>query len=196
MVLEVTIISIGAKLISIFFGLVTLFLLFEIKSRVTDRLKPTFIYFIVADLALITVKALGIIDELGVWVSTFYDSAIVIFSFFLFLSILDFYKFTTGVTKQIDRNLSEPEKVREKPQTSMVHANKLNEMENKIKKIEGRIKEGSVKTAEAEKISQKFKLQLTSLNEAYEEGYISKEAYERGKGRIKEVSRSLNKKHL
>jgi len=197
MAIDANIISISSRLISISLGLVTLFLLFEIKSKVIERLKITFIYFIMADICMITLRTFGIMDELGIWVSTFYDSALVIFSLFLFLSILDFYKFTSGVTKQIERNISEPERAsREKPQTSMISANRLKEMEEKIRKVEDRIKEGSMKTAEAEKVSRKFKMQLASLNEAYEKGYISQNAYERGKERIKEVSQSLKKKTL
>jgi hypothetical protein len=196
MMIDTSFITIGSRLASISLGLVTLFLLFEIKSKVTDRLKITFIYFIIADICMITLRAFGIMDELGIWVSTFYDSALVIFSLFLFLSILDFYKFTSMVTKQIDRNISEPEKMREKPQVSLISVNRLKEMEEKLKKVEDRIREGRIKTIEAEKISNKFNMQLSSLNEAYEQGYISKEAYERGRDRIKKMSQELKKKHL
>lgn len=194
---DTSVISIGSRLISISLGLVTLFLLFEIKSKVIERLKITFIYFIIADICMITLRMFGIMDELGIWVSTFYDSALVIFSLFLFLSILDFYKFTSGVTRQIERNISEPERVsRVKPQTSMISANRLKEMEEKISRVENRIREGSMRTGEAEKMSRRFKLQLASLNEAYEKGYISQNAYERGKERIKGVAQSLKKKTL
>ena len=197
LVIDSNIITISSKLVSIALGIVGLFLLFEIKSRVIDALKPTFIYFILADVTMVTIRTLGIMDELGILVSTFYDTSIVIFSIFLLLAILSFYRFTIGVTQQIERKIYEPGRIeREKPQTSMIHASKLKEMENKIKRVEDRIKEGSMKTGEAEKTNKKFKLQLASLNEAYEKGYISQEAYERGKERIKQVSEHLKKKHL
>lgn len=196
-VIDSNIITISSKLISIALSIVGLFLLFEIKSRVIDALKPTFIYFILADITMATIRALGIMDELGLLVSTFYDSAIVIFSVFLLLAILSFYRFTIGVTRQIERKIYEPESAREeRPQTSMIHASKLKEMEEKIKRVEERIREGSMRTGEAEKTGKKFKLQLASLDEAYEKGYISKQAYERGKERIKQVSEQLRKKHL
>jgi len=195
--IDSNIITISSKLISIALGLVTLFLLFEIKNRVIDRLKPTFIYLLIATITMVGVRALGIMNELGMWVSTFYDSAIVVFSVFLFFSILDFYKFTTSVTRQIERNISEPENInRQQPQTSIIYANKLREVENKIREVENRIKEGNVKVAEAGRMSRRFKLQLSSLDEAFEKGYISKEAYTRGKERIKELDESLRKKHL
>ncbi len=192
------IITISSKLIAIGLGLVTLFLLFEIKSRVIDKLKPTFIYVILAIMWMMVTRILGIMDELGVLVSTFYDSSVVLSSVSLLLGIISFYRYTMGVTKQIERNISEPEERvrREPPQTAIIHANKLKEMENKIQSIEERIKEGSIKSEEAGKMSRKFKLQLASLDEAFEMGYISREAYEKGKERIKEVDKSLRKKHL
>jgi len=194
--IDSNIITVSSKLVAIGLGLVTLFFLFEIKSRVIDKLKPTFIYFILAIIWIMTTRTLGIMDELGIFVSTFYDSSVVLSSIFLLMGFINFYKYTTEVTRQIERNISEPERVQEKPQTSMIYANKLGEMENKIKEMENRIKEGSVKSVEAVEMSRKFKLQLSSLDEAFEKGFISKTAYERGKERIKEVNQTLKKKHL
>jgi len=196
-IIDSNIITISSKLISIALGLVTMFLLFEIKERVIDRLKPVFIYLIISDITLVGLRTLGIMNELGLLVSTFYDSATIIFSIFLLLGILSFYKFVVGITNQIERKIYEPKEIREeKPQTSMIHANRLREVEEKIRKVENKIKEGSMKAGEAEKTSKKFKLQLASLDEAYEKGYISQQAYERGKERIKQVSEQLKKKHL
>jgi hypothetical protein len=196
-IIDSNIITISSKLISIALGLVTMFLLFEIKERVIDRLKPVFIYLIIAIITMISLRTFGIMNELGLLVSTFYDSATIIFSIFLLLGILSFYKFVVGITNQIERKIYEPKEIREeKPQTSMIHANRLREVEEKIRKVENKIKEGSMKAGEAEKTSKKFKLQLASLDEAYEKGYISQQAYERGKERIKQVSEQLKKKHL
>ena len=194
-ILDSNIVTITSKLISIALGLVGLFLLFEIKSRVVGEAKKTFIYFILAAIWMIIVRTLGIMDELGIWVSTFYDSAIVIFSLFFLLGIISFYNYIMGMSKQVERNISEPEKAIE-PKTTIVYSNKLSEMEKKINDIENRIKEGNVKSGEAVQMSNKFKMQLASLSEAYEKGYISKGAYERGKERIKEVNQVLKKKHL
>lgn len=195
-IIDSNIITISSKLISIALGIVCLFLLFEIKSRVTENLRLTFIYFIIADICLIGVRTLGIMDNLGIWVSTFYDSATVIFSLFLLLAILNFYRFATNVTKQIEKNISSEKAPEEKLQPQIVYATKLNEMENKIKNMENKIKERGIKPKEADKMSEGLKLQLSRLDKAFEEGYISKEAYEKGKERIKELNKILRKKDL
>jgi hypothetical protein len=196
MIIDSNTITIGSKLISIGLGLVGLFLLFEIKSMVTERLKLTFIYLIIADLCLIAIRTFGMITELGVWVSDFNDSDMLIFSIFLFCGIFSFYKFTTSVTKQIDINLSSEKSQEEKLEPSIIYATKLKEMENKIKAMEDRIMEGKVREKEADKISEGLRLQLSRLEKAFEEGYISERAYTKGKERIKEVDKILRKKHL
>jgi hypothetical protein len=106
-IIDSNIVTIGSKFISIALGLIGLFFLFEIKSVVIETLKPTFIYFIIADITLIGIGTLGIMNELGIWISTFYDSAIAIFSLFLLMGILSFYKFTNNVNKQIEKDLQD-----------------------------------------------------------------------------------------
>jgi hypothetical protein len=106
-IIDSNIVTLGSNFISITLGLVGLFFLFEIKSVVIETLKPTFIYFIIADVILMCTRTLGIINELGIWTSTFYDSSIAIFSFFLLMGILSFYRFTSNINKQIEKDLQD-----------------------------------------------------------------------------------------
>jgi len=195
LILDSSFVTIGSKLVSIALCLVTLFLLFEIKSRVIEEARKTFVYLIIATVWMIMIRTLGIMDQLGIWVSSFYDSSVVIFSLFLVMGIVSFYNYIVKASRQLERSIYEPGKFVEEPKT-ILYTNKLNEMENKINAIEKRIRNGRIKTAEADRISRKFKLQLESLTEAYDKGYISKKAYETGRERIRKVNQSLKKKHL
>jgi hypothetical protein len=140
MIIDSSIITIGSKLISIAVGLASLFLLFEIKSRVVDGLKQTFIYFIISDICMICIRALGIMDELGIWVSTFYDSAIVIFSIFLLLTISSLYKFVINKTDdKEDYSIKKKEKkLNSKPEEKPVKKIAVENTINKYLDLTGR----------------------------------------------------------
>jgi len=73
--------------------------------------------------------------------------------------------------------------------TSKVYKKELNLIERKIKK-------GNLKLTETVKIENKLKSQLALLNKAYENKYITKEAYEAGKSRIKNAHTKIKKKCL
>jgi hypothetical protein len=62
--------------------------------------------------------------------------------------------------------------------------------------IEHRIKKGNLKLTETVKIENKLKSQLDLLNKAYGNKYITKQAYEAGKSRIKNAENKIKKKCL
>ncbi len=62
-----------------------------------------------------------------------------------------------------------------------------------VDKIEEKIKRGIIKTSEA---SEKLRSQLSLLDKAYGKGYISKEAYGRGKDKINKVRENLKRRLL
>lgn len=79
---------------------------------------------------------------------------------------------------------------------SALYTKRLDKIENKIQQIESKTKAEHVSVREVGRIEKKLEKQLSLLEESYKSGYISKEAYEHGIQRIKEVYKNLRKKHL
>ena len=72
----------------------------------------------------------------------------------------------------------------------------LQTQQQEVREAGEKIHKGQMKIAEAIKLSERLKLQMALLNKAYEKGFITKEAFEKGKERIGNLTKEVKKKYL
>ena len=65
-----------------------------------------------------------------------------------------------------------------------------------LNKITSRMRTRKVGFSEAVRMKEKLKSHLSALEKAYEKNYISKEAYEKGKDKIRKVYKTFKDKYL
>jgi len=72
----------------------------------------------------------------------------------------------------------------------------MKQQSKEVKHIQQRVKKAKIDGKEAAELKQKLNIQLGALENAYREGYIKKEAYEKGKQRIQNLAKKLKEKCL
>lgn len=190
-------IELASNLFTLIFYLVSFFLFIGIKRRTDERLAPTWRFLLIAVVNIIIARILNItvISELLPLPSFVKELFIFLFALFFLMATVDFYRYIVDFTNS-KMSVKKPEV----PCSDGIHKTistaykrKLNVMNEKIKGLERKTEKKNIHPFAATGIKNRLGFELSSLEKAYKEGYISRSSYMQGKTRIQNAYKKLGK---